>query len=130
MHLFIFPVAFAQSVYFAALLLGSRQFCNYLETVIKDILAPNLQWQAGRTAAAIRTTAVACLWALICGKLLTPEEVNIPLPSTQPPSTVLSKPGRATAPLKCKPSSDLVGTLQVLIHRKCFLTPLLAQCYY
>ncbi|XP_066496740.1 dynein axonemal assembly factor 5 [Tiliqua scincoides] len=51
------------------------QFCNYLETVIKDILAPNLQWQAGRTAAAIRTTAVACLWALICSKLLSPEEM-------------------------------------------------------
>ncbi|XP_053133057.1 dynein axonemal assembly factor 5 isoform X2 [Hemicordylus capensis] len=50
------------------------QFCNYLEMVIKDILAPNLQWQAGRTAAAIRTTAVACLWALICSELLSPEE--------------------------------------------------------
>ncbi|XP_062820415.1 dynein axonemal assembly factor 5 [Anolis carolinensis] len=51
------------------------QFCNYLETVIKDILAPNLQWQAGRTAAAIRTTAVSCLWALIYSKLLSAEEM-------------------------------------------------------
>ncbi|XP_062999555.1 dynein axonemal assembly factor 5 [Elgaria multicarinata webbii] len=51
------------------------QFCNYLEIVIKDILAPNLQWQAGRTAAAIRTTAVACLWALIYSELLSPEEM-------------------------------------------------------
>ncbi|KAL8175416.1 UNVERIFIED_CONTAM: hypothetical protein K2H54_023923 [Gekko kuhli] len=50
------------------------QFCNYLEIVIKDILAPNLQWQGGRTAAAIRTTAVSCLWALIDSELLSPEE--------------------------------------------------------
>uniref|UniRef100_A0A670YBA6 Dynein axonemal assembly factor 5 n=1 Tax=Pseudonaja textilis TaxID=8673 RepID=A0A670YBA6_PSETE len=52
------------------------QFGNYLEIVIKDILSPNLQWQAGRTAAAIRTTAVACLWALICSELLSPEELQ------------------------------------------------------
>ncbi|NXI52986.1 DAAF5 factor, partial [Chloroceryle aenea] len=50
-------------------------FPSYLETVIKDILAPNLQWHAGRTAAAIRTTAVSCLWALIHCEMLSPEEI-------------------------------------------------------
>ncbi|KFQ36415.1 HEAT repeat-containing protein 2, partial [Merops nubicus] len=50
-------------------------FPSYLETVIKDILAPNLLWHAGRTAAAIRTTAVSCLWALIHCEMLSPEEV-------------------------------------------------------
>uniref|UniRef100_A0A8C3LPM2 Dynein axonemal assembly factor 5 n=1 Tax=Chrysolophus pictus TaxID=9089 RepID=A0A8C3LPM2_CHRPC len=45
-------------------------FPHYLEIVIKDILAPNLQWHAGRTAAAIRTTAVSCLWALIHCQML------------------------------------------------------------
>ncbi|NWR73478.1 DAAF5 factor, partial [Centropus unirufus] len=50
-------------------------FPSYLETVIKDILAPNLQWRAGRTAAAIRTTAVSCLWALIHSEMLSPEEI-------------------------------------------------------
>ncbi|POI36111.1 hypothetical protein CIB84_000136 [Bambusicola thoracicus] len=49
-------------------------FPSYLEIVIKDILAPNLQWHAGRTAAAIRTTAVSCLWALIHCQMLAPEE--------------------------------------------------------
>ncbi|XP_074961098.1 dynein axonemal assembly factor 5 [Phalacrocorax aristotelis] len=49
-------------------------FPSYLETVIKDILAPNLQWHAGRTAAAIRTTAVSCLWALIHCEMLSPKE--------------------------------------------------------
>ncbi|NXA38526.1 DAAF5 factor, partial [Eudromia elegans] len=52
------------------------QFLSYLETVIKDILAPNLQWHAGRTAAAIRTTAVSCLWALIHSEILSPKEIS------------------------------------------------------
>ncbi|XP_065500879.1 dynein axonemal assembly factor 5 [Caloenas nicobarica] len=50
-------------------------FPGYLETVIKDILAPNLQWHAGRTAAAIRTTAVSCLWALVHSEMLSPQEI-------------------------------------------------------
>ncbi|NXC51431.1 DAAF5 factor, partial [Penelope pileata] len=50
-------------------------FPSYLEIVVKDILAPNLQWRAGRTAAAIRTTAVSCLWALIHCEMLSPEEI-------------------------------------------------------
>ncbi|XP_026714960.1 dynein assembly factor 5, axonemal [Athene cunicularia] len=50
-------------------------FPSYLETLIKDILAPNLQWHAGRTAAAIRTTAVSCLWALIHCEMLSPKEI-------------------------------------------------------
>uniref|UniRef100_A0ABM5F123 Dynein axonemal assembly factor 5 n=1 Tax=Pogona vitticeps TaxID=103695 RepID=A0ABM5F123_9SAUR len=52
------------------------RFCNYLEILIKDILAPNLQWQAGKIAAAIRTTAVSCLWALISSEFLSPEEMQ------------------------------------------------------
>ncbi|NXJ70212.1 DAAF5 factor, partial [Rostratula benghalensis] len=50
-------------------------FPGYLETLLKDILAPNLQWHAGRTAAAIRTAAVSCLWALIHHNILPPEEM-------------------------------------------------------
>ncbi|NXF01242.1 DAAF5 factor, partial [Smithornis capensis] len=50
-------------------------FPSYLETVIKDILAPNLQWHAGRTAAAIRATAVLCLWALIHCEMLSLKEI-------------------------------------------------------
>ncbi|XP_037766378.1 dynein axonemal assembly factor 5 isoform X1 [Chelonia mydas] len=51
------------------------QFLSYFEIVIKEILAPNLQWHAGRTAAAIRTTAVSCLWALIYSEMLSPKEI-------------------------------------------------------
>lgn len=42
----------------------------------KDILAPNLQWHAGRTAAAIRTAAVSCLWALTSSEVLSAKQVR------------------------------------------------------
>ncbi|XP_062036464.1 dynein axonemal assembly factor 5 [Lepus europaeus] len=51
------------------------QFHGYLETVVKDILAPNLQWHAGKTAAAIRTATVSCLWALTSSDLLSAQQV-------------------------------------------------------
>ncbi|XP_037669977.1 dynein assembly factor 5, axonemal [Choloepus didactylus] len=66
---------------FSKVLLGAKdtvdsqgQFHSYLETVVKDMLAPNLQWHAGRTAAAIRTAAVSCLWALISSETLSAKQ--------------------------------------------------------
>ncbi|XP_027778578.2 dynein axonemal assembly factor 5 [Marmota flaviventris] len=52
------------------------QFHGYLEMVLKDILAPNLQWRAGRTAAAIRTAAVSCLWALTSSDILSATQMQ------------------------------------------------------
>ncbi|XP_048465834.1 dynein axonemal assembly factor 5-like [Rhincodon typus] len=49
-------------------------FSSYLEILVRDILVPNLLWHAGRTAAAIRTTAVSCLWALLHSKMITLEQ--------------------------------------------------------
>ncbi|XP_069761893.1 dynein axonemal assembly factor 5-like [Narcine bancroftii] len=49
-------------------------FSSYVETLVRDILVPNLLWQAGKTAAAIRTTAVSCLWALLHSKMITLEQ--------------------------------------------------------
>ncbi|XP_040296642.1 dynein assembly factor 5, axonemal [Bufo bufo] len=51
------------------------QFHLYCETLIRDILVPNLKWQAGRTAGAIRTIAVSCLWVLLQSEVLSQEEV-------------------------------------------------------
>lgn len=54
-----------------------RQLHSYLDTVVKDILAPNLQWHAGRTAAAIRTAAVSCVWALVGCEALSAAQVGL-----------------------------------------------------
>ncbi|KAG8433049.1 hypothetical protein GDO86_017357 [Hymenochirus boettgeri] len=51
------------------------QFHCYSETFIKDVLVPNLKWQAGRTAGAIRTVTVSCLWVLLQSEILSHEEV-------------------------------------------------------
>lgn len=55
-----------------------RQLRGCLDTVLKDILVPNLQWHAGRTAAAIRTAAVSCLWALVSSGVLSDKQVGLP----------------------------------------------------
>ncbi|XP_044931137.1 dynein axonemal assembly factor 5 isoform X1 [Mustela putorius furo] len=52
------------------------QFHHYLDTVTKDILVPSLQWHAGKTAAAIRTAAVSCLWALISSDILSEKQMR------------------------------------------------------
>ncbi|XP_021496379.1 dynein axonemal assembly factor 5 isoform X2 [Meriones unguiculatus] len=52
------------------------QFHGYLETVVNDILAPSLQWHAGRTAAAVRTAAISCLWALTSTDILSAKQVQ------------------------------------------------------
>ncbi|XP_056391895.1 dynein axonemal assembly factor 5 [Hyla sarda] len=51
------------------------KFHLYSETLILDILVPNLKWNAGRTAGAIRTIAVSCLWVLLQSEVLLHEEI-------------------------------------------------------
>uniref|UniRef100_A0A665V4L1 Dynein axonemal assembly factor 5 n=2 Tax=Echeneis naucrates TaxID=173247 RepID=A0A665V4L1_ECHNA len=50
------------------------QFCDESERFLCDILLPNLVWHAGRTAAAVRTSALSCLFALLHGGLIHLEE--------------------------------------------------------
>ncbi|GLD73285.1 dynein assembly factor 5, axonemal [Lates japonicus] len=42
------------------------------EKFLCDVLLPNLVWHAGRTAAAVRTSALSCLLALLHGGAITP----------------------------------------------------------
>lgn len=52
------------------------QLHGYLDTLVQDIFVPNLQWHAGRTAAAIRTAAVSCLWALVSSGVLSDGQIQ------------------------------------------------------
>ncbi|MEQ2171823.1 hypothetical protein GOODEAATRI_014579 [Goodea atripinnis] len=49
----------------------SRHFCDESERFLSDVLLPNLVWHAGRTAAAVRTSALSCLLALLHGGAIT-----------------------------------------------------------
>lgn len=40
----------------------------HLTILINDCILPNMQWKAGRTAAALRATAIATLWSLFQAK--------------------------------------------------------------
>ncbi|KAM4023908.1 dynein axonemal assembly factor 5 [Anomaloglossus baeobatrachus] len=51
------------------------QFPLYSEALIREILVPNLKWHAGRTAGAIRTVAVSCLWVLLQSEVLSHAEI-------------------------------------------------------
>lgn len=57
-------------------LLPSRRFCDEAEKFLCNILLPNLVWHAGRTAAAVRTSALSCLLALLYGGAITAGQVN------------------------------------------------------
>ncbi|XP_058270319.1 dynein axonemal assembly factor 5-like [Hemibagrus wyckioides] len=64
------------------LLLNSRNtldsqgtFSMYLDVFLQELLLPNLVWHAGRAAAAIRTSALSCLLAMLQGEALLKEQV-------------------------------------------------------
>jgi len=48
----------------------------YLTILINECILPNMQWKAGRTAAAIRATAIATLWSLFQAKSFSFEQVR------------------------------------------------------
>ncbi|KAJ7989332.1 hypothetical protein DPEC_G00303440 [Dallia pectoralis] len=51
------------------------RFCEHLDGFLLELLLPNLVWKAGRTAAAIRTSALSCLLALLQGGAITPGQL-------------------------------------------------------
>nr|XP_039265298.1 dynein assembly factor 5, axonemal-like [Styela clava] len=46
---------------------------RHVQTIITDMIAPNLVWKAGRTAGAVRTIAISSLWALLKSGALEPD---------------------------------------------------------
>uniref|UniRef100_A0A2K6N0B7 Dynein axonemal assembly factor 5 n=2 Tax=Rhinopithecus TaxID=542827 RepID=A0A2K6N0B7_RHIBE len=79
------------------------QFPSYLETVTKDILAPNLQWHAGRTAAANRTAAVSCLWALTSSEVLSAKQIQDVQETLMPQVlTTLEEDSQMTRLISCR----------------------------
>ncbi|XP_071002203.1 dynein axonemal assembly factor 5-like [Oncorhynchus clarkii lewisi] len=51
------------------------RFCEHLDVFLLELLLPNLVWKAGRTAAAIRTSALCCLLALLQGGAIPPSQL-------------------------------------------------------
>ncbi|XP_073504143.1 dynein axonemal assembly factor 5 [Phyllobates terribilis] len=86
------------------------QFHLYSEALIRDILAPNLKWQAGRTAGAIRTVAVSCLWVLLQSEVLTHEEVLQVHDVLMPPVlSTLEEDSKTSRLVSCRIIKALLG---------------------
>jgi len=47
------------------------EFSLFSEQIISEIILPNMEWRAGRTAGTVRTAAVSALWSMLKSNLLT-----------------------------------------------------------
>ena len=56
---------------------SENHFGEFAVTVARDMILPNCVWKAGRTASAIRATAISCMWALLQSGVLTKEKVGL-----------------------------------------------------
>ncbi|XP_077979793.1 dynein axonemal assembly factor 5-like [Glandiceps talaboti] len=54
---------------------SQEKFGDFVVVVVRDMILGNCVWYAGRTAAAVRTIAVSCLWALFQSGLLTNDKL-------------------------------------------------------
>ncbi|XP_072814359.1 dynein axonemal assembly factor 5, partial [Vicugna pacos] len=99
------------------------QFHAYLDTMIKDIFVPNLQWHAGRTAGAIRTAAVSCLWALISSGILSNKQVGVHPAAVVPPGwlTALEEDSQMTRLTSCRIISAFLKTSDDVIDPDKFM---------
>ncbi|XP_030888045.1 dynein assembly factor 5, axonemal, partial [Leptonychotes weddellii] len=87
------------------------QFHHYLNTVARDILVPNLQWHAGKTAAAIRTAAVSCLWALLSSDVLSEKQIREVQETLMPDIlTTLEEDSQMTRLISCQIISRFLKT--------------------
>lgn len=55
---------------------AAQQFSVYSVDIIKEIIIPNLEWRAGRTAGSVRCAAISSLWALLRSDLLTSKQLK------------------------------------------------------
>ena len=55
---------------------SQHRFGEFAVKVVRDMVLPNCVWRAGKTASAIRTTAISCLWALLQSGIFTREKVS------------------------------------------------------
>ncbi|XP_062387628.1 dynein axonemal assembly factor 5-like [Sardina pilchardus] len=51
------------------------RFHEHVDVFVCECVLPNLVWQAGRTAAAIRTSALSCMLALLTGGAITKQQL-------------------------------------------------------
>ncbi|XP_036409022.1 dynein assembly factor 5, axonemal-like [Megalops cyprinoides] len=93
------------------------KFCEHLEEFLLELLLPNLVWHAGRTAAAIRTTTLTCLLALLRGGAITPAQlVNVQEKLTPHILAALDEDSQMSRLLACRSTSSLLRLIGEGLH--------------
>ncbi|KAH9491870.1 Dynein assembly factor 5, axonemal [Bulinus truncatus] len=93
---------------------SDHKFSEFATTVVKDMILPNCVWKAGKTAGAIRTTAVSCFWAMLQSGVLTKEKL-VPVVETSLTQliTLIEDDNKTTRLVSCRVMTrifDLMGT--------------------
>ncbi|KAJ8251506.1 hypothetical protein GJAV_G00222090 [Gymnothorax javanicus] len=99
------------------------KFCEHLEAFLTELLLPNLEWQAGRTAAAIRTAALTCLYALLQGGAVTAEQL-LTLQGQLTPRVLaaLDEDSQTSRLLACRSVLTLLRLIGSNLHPDCLNT--------
>uniref|UniRef100_A0A8C7KNR7 Dynein axonemal assembly factor 5 n=1 Tax=Oncorhynchus kisutch TaxID=8019 RepID=A0A8C7KNR7_ONCKI len=94
------------------------RFCEHLDVFLLELLLPNLVWKAGRTAAAIRTSALCCLLALLQGGAIPPSQVNTHTEERLSPQVLsaLEEDSQLSRLLACRSLSTLLKLIGPSLH--------------
>ncbi|XP_071267751.1 dynein axonemal assembly factor 5 isoform X2 [Salvelinus alpinus] len=93
------------------------RFCEHLDVFLLELLLPNLVWKAGRTAAAIRTSALSCLLALLQGGAIPPSQLLAVEERLSPQVlSALEEDSQLSRLLACRSLSTLLKLIGPSLH--------------
>ncbi|XP_055754346.1 dynein axonemal assembly factor 5-like [Salvelinus fontinalis] len=93
------------------------RFCEHLDVFLLELLLPNLVWKAGSTAAAIRTSALSCLLALLQGGAIPPSQLLAVEERLSPQVlSALEEDSQLSRLLACRSLSTLLKLIGPSLH--------------
>ncbi|XP_052375470.1 dynein axonemal assembly factor 5 [Oncorhynchus keta] len=96
---------------------SQERFCEHLDVFLLELLLPNLVWKAGRTAAAIRTSALCCLLALLQGGAIPPSQLLAVEERLSPQVlSALEEDSQLSRLLACRSLSTLLKLIGPSLH--------------
>ncbi|XP_047427103.1 dynein axonemal assembly factor 5-like isoform X1 [Mugil cephalus] len=94
-------------------------FRDESEKFLRDVLVPNLVWHAGRTAAAVRTSALSCLLALLHGDAATPGQLLCLEDKLSPQVlSALEEDSQMSRLLACRSLSAMLRLIGTSLHHE------------
>uniref|UniRef100_A0A8C6NH69 Dynein axonemal assembly factor 5 n=1 Tax=Nothobranchius furzeri TaxID=105023 RepID=A0A8C6NH69_NOTFU len=89
------------------------------EKFVCDILLPNLVWRAGRTAGAVRTSALSCLLALLHGGSITSHVLKCEAEQLSPRVfSALEEDSQTSRLFACRSLSAMLGLIGTSLHHE------------